>query len=179
MPIIGLGTWKSKPNEVTNAVEVAVKNGYRHIDGAYVYQNEDEVGTALKNLFSEGIVKREELFITSKLWNTFHHPDHVEDAVRKTLDLLGLAYLDLYLIHWPQSYVFDGDNLFPVDDDGKRIASEDSYVETWKAMESLVEKGLVKQIGLSNFNRRQISEVIRYVVVVWLCGALGLVYVCG
>lgn len=159
MPVLGLGTWKSKPEEVTRAVEYAIDAGYRHIDCAFVYQNEKEVGLGIKNKINSGIVNRSDLWVTSKLWNTFHLPHLVEPALRNSLQKLGLDYLDLYLIHWPQAYR-EGEDLFPVDDKGKTAYSDAHFKTTWKVMEECVQKGLTKAIGLSNFNSKQLEEVL-------------------
>jgi len=156
MPFLGLGTWKSKPGEVESAVEHALRTGYRHLDCAAFYGNEVEVGAGI---VASG-VPRSEIFITSKLWNTKHHPDDVEAACRKTLEDLGLDYLDLYLIHWPVAFQ-RGEDALPKNEDGTVAYDTEIHpTTTWFAMEKLVEKGLTKSIGLSNFNSAQIADVL-------------------
>jgi len=159
IPIFGLGTWKSQPGEVTKVVQEAIDVGYRHIDGALAYSNEKEVGEAIEAKIKQGVVKREDLFVTSKLWNTFHRSDLVVNSLKKTLADLKLDYLDLFLIHWPMAYKEDAE-LFPKDANDKMIYSDADYLDTWKMMEECVRLGLTRSIGLSNFNSQQIQRIL-------------------
>jgi len=155
MPAIGLGTWQSKPGEIAVAVEAAIESGYRMIDTAFVYGNEKEIGETLAKLFKKGVVKREELFITTKLHMQYLHKEDVEPLLRKQLQLLQLDYVDLYLIHGPCGLKKVEGKLFPFLN-GKVEADPVDHMETWGAMEEVYKKGLTKSIGLSNFSLSQI-----------------------
>ncbi|XP_037795151.1 LOW QUALITY PROTEIN: aldo-keto reductase family 1 member B1-like [Penaeus monodon] len=165
VPVFGLGTWKSKPGEVMQAVKDAISCGYRHLDCALIYGNEPEVGEAIKAKIADGTVKREDLFITSKLWNTYHKKSLVIPTLKESLTNLGLDYLDLYLIHWPMGYK-EGGEKFPTDENGKTLYSDVDYIETWPAMEEAVEAGLVRSIGVSNFSKDQIERILQIAKIV-------------
>ncbi|BGP42718.1 hypothetical protein JCM10449v2_006730 [Rhodotorula kratochvilovae] len=145
IPAVGLGTWKSEPGQVREAVRVAIEAGYRHIG-----ENEAEVGQGIKD---SGIA-REELWITSKLWNTFHSPEKVKIGLQETLDNLGVDYLDLYLMHWPVAFSSSS---------GPKIdwPLTNDVSPTWAEMEKLVEQGKTKHIGVSNFTIGRCEKLLK------------------
>lgn len=158
MPLIGLGTWKSAPGEVAAAVTEALKIGYRHFDCAPLYGNEAEIGEALAAAISSGLVKREELWITSKLWNNKHLPQDVMPALKATLADLRLDYLDLYLIHWPVA--LKPEIAFPTSGEDFLAPEAAPIEDTWRAMEETVDAGLCRHIGVSNFNVNRLKRLI-------------------
>ncbi len=158
IPQFGLGTWKSEPGQVKNAVKYALNFGYKHIDCAPIYGNEKEVGEGLSESFAENIVKRDDIFITSKLWNNRHYKNDVIPALKQTLKDLQIDYLDLYLIHWPVA--FKPEVNFPEDASGLLSLSEVPLIETWQGMEQAVKEGLVKNIGVSNFSIKKIDNIL-------------------
>ncbi|MFT4672610.1 MAG: D-xylose reductase [Pseudohongiellaceae bacterium] len=170
MPTVGLGLWKIEKSDTAEAVRQAIDVGYRHLDSAADYGNEREAGEGIASALASGLCTREELWVTSKLWNTYHNPDHVQAACEKSLADLGVEYLDLYLIHFPISLKYvDFETRYPpewfFDPESENPTMEISPVplmDTWRAMEALVEKGLVKQIGICNYNSALLHDLFSY-----------------
>ncbi|KAJ7191926.1 Aldo/keto reductase [Mycena pura] len=157
IPILGLGTWQSKPEEVTTAVAYALKEaGVRHIDCAFGYGNEKDVGAGI----AASGVPRSEIFVTSKLWGTWH--SRVEQCLDQTLANLGVDYLDMYLVHWPVPMNPNGNHPFiPLLPDGKRDVDHSwDLKDTWKQMEEMVKKGKVRTIGVSNFSEMNLEKIL-------------------
>jgi len=166
MPLVGLGLWKVTKSSCAQTVYNAIKAGYRLLDGAGDYGNEKEAGEGVQRAIKDGLVKREDLFITSKLWNTFHKREHVHTLARKQLELWGIQYFDLFLVHFPVALEYvDPSHRYPPEwwgDDGKVHLQNTPMHETWGAMEELVDAGIAKNIGLSNCQGSIILDVLRY-----------------
>ncbi|CAG2119033.1 unnamed protein product, partial [Medioppia subpectinata] len=161
IPIIGLGTYNIRDQKVMDRViEDAVDVGYRHIDTAFEYNNEGLIGNSLQKLFDKKKIKRSDIFITSKVWNTYHRRRKVVEGMRASINNLGLDYLDLALVHWPMAYR-EGDENHPKQANGSSADLDISVVETWRGMEDAYKLGLVKSIGVSNFNSEQLTRVLR------------------
>ncbi len=146
---------------MNRAVTIALEAGYRHIDTARIYGTEPAVGNAIK----KSGVPREELFVTSKLWNNSHHPDDVEAALDASLKDLGTDYLNLYLMHWPSPFA-RGSEMFPKDSNGKTKVGDSDYVDTYKAMEKCFKSGKARAIGVSNFSKAELERLIKETSVV-------------
>jgi len=156
MPALGLGTWQAPKGEVGDAVREAIRCGYRHIDCAAVYGNEKEIGEALQAAFRAGEVRREELWITSKLWNNRHGHHNVRPAIEKTLADLRLDYLDLYLIHWPVPMQY----LVPHVPNQFLTLEEQPIADTWLGMQEVLDAGLARHIGVSNFSIKKLAQLL-------------------
>lgn len=159
IPAIGLGTWQDEEAQEA-AVLAALHAGYRHIDTARCYGTEPAVGKAIK----QSGIPREEIFVTSKLWNNKHHPEDLDQAVQLSLDDLGLEYLDLFLMHWPVAFK-RGDDPFPSNKDGKLVTDNIDYLDTYRAMEGLVKSGKAKAIGISNFSQKEVERILDNVAI--------------
>ena len=170
MPAIGFGLWKIPRGDSAAMVHAAITEGYRHFDSAADYGNEAEVGEGLRAAFSEGLVSRDELWVTSKLWNTYHRPEHVRAACERTLQDLRLSELDLYLIHFPIALQYvDFGTRYPPEWIADPAAENPVMVpdlvplsDTWGAMEELVRAGLVKEVGVCNYSTGLIHDLMAY-----------------
>jgi diketogulonate reductase-like aldo/keto reductase len=160
IPALGFGTSLSDNTKTHGAVKTAVEVGFRHLDAAERYRNEAQVGEALKELFDDGTVRREDLFVTTKLWNNNHRPERVEPALKASLHRLGLDAADLYLVHTPFAFQ-PGDDQDPRHPDGDVIYDDGvTLEETWAAMETLVDEGLSGAIGLSDIDAERVREIV-------------------
>ncbi|XP_069619252.1 aldo-keto reductase family 1 member C1-like [Ranitomeya imitator] len=164
MPVIGFGTYAPETAKYTKelsgeSTKVAIDTGYRHIDSAFIYGNEVQIGQAIRSKIADGTVKREDIFYTGKLSGNNHTPERVRLGLEKSLKDLQLDYMDLFLIHTPVEFK-PGDDLYPTDENGKLVFHNTDIRETWKAMEACRDAGLVRSIGVSNFNRRQLELIL-------------------
>jgi len=163
MPILGLGTSKSNHNDLIEAIKFAIDQGYRLIDCAWRYGNLEAVGKAIRAKIEDGTVKREELFVTTKLWKSFMRKEHIEECLDLSLKKLGLEYIDLFLIHFPQASLYSGlENYQTFDKSGKVLIDEDvHYTEVWNNLQKYQVDGRVKMLGVSNFNCYQLKKLLR------------------
>ncbi|KAJ2778031.1 D-xylose reductase [Coemansia interrupta] len=169
MPIVGMGLWKVPRAAAAAQVYQAIKHGYRLLDCASDYGNEKEVGQGIHQALADRLVTRDELFVTSKLWCTYHHPDHVLPALRRTLADLQLTYIDLYLVHFPIALQYvPFDERYPAgwtangEPDGPLEYACVSYQDTWQAMERLADQGLARSIGISNTPGALVYDILSY-----------------
>ena len=159
LPALGFGTLIPDAAETISATRNALEAGFRHFDCAERYGNEREVGRALQEGLTAGGIAREEIFVTTKLWNSNHRPERVEPAFEASLDRLGLTYLDLYLIHTPFAFQ-PGDNQDPRDENGNPLYdNEVTLLDTWRAMETLVDHGKCRAIGLSDISLDELGPI--------------------
>lgn len=160
MPILGLGTWKSEPGQVYDAVREAIRVGYRHFDCAALYGNEAEIGHALRDAFSKDGVKRSDLWITSKLWGHAHARALVAPTLTRTLQDLGVDYLDLYLVHWP--IPLKPGTIVPTSAADFLPPEEAPIERTWQGMEDAVDAGLTHHVGVSNFSVEKLAALLQH-----------------
>ncbi|KAH7120257.1 NADP-dependent oxidoreductase domain-containing protein [Dactylonectria estremocensis] len=164
IPQVGFGLWKVAPEDAADLVYEAIRSGYRLFDGAYDYGNEKEAGEGIQRAIADGLIKREDVFVTTKLWNTCHQRQRAVEVATEQVKEWGLGYIDLYLIHFPialeynpectRGWYFDGES---------QVRLEPTPIrDTWEALEELHNKGLVKNIGVSNFNSQAIFDIFTY-----------------
>ncbi|CAI6334424.1 unnamed protein product [Periconia digitata] len=167
MPLVGFGLWKVPQESAADTVYNAIKSGYRLFDGAYDYQNEKEAGEGIKRAINEGLVKREDIFITTKLWNNYHSKEHALPMMKKQNEAWGLGYIDLFLIHFPcaLTYIDPEEKRYPgwwMQDNKTVSPARVPIRETWEQLESLVDAGIAKSIGVSNFQAQSLYEIHTY-----------------
>jgi len=177
MPLVGFGIWKVPREKTAQSVYDAIKMGYRHIDGAYDYTNSKEAGEGVQRAIADGLVRREDLFVTSKLWNNYHKKQHALEMAQHEVDTWGIGYLDLYLIHFPVSlaYIAPSELRWPCfwsDPEQKQVTAIDPtpVSETWAALESLVRtdanpSGILRSIGVANFSSQLLHDLLSYAAV--------------
>jgi diketogulonate reductase-like aldo/keto reductase len=160
IPAVGFGTLMRDPVIAKRAIKCALEMGYRHLDCAELYGNEDVVGEAMREAFEAGVVRREDLFVTTKLWNNNHRPERVQPALEASLRRLQLDYVDCFLVHTPFAFP-PGDDQHPKDEQGRPLYDSGvTLTDTWRAMERLVNEGKCKTIGLSNIRLKKLKEIV-------------------
>lgn len=168
MPLVGFGLWKVPKETAADTVYNAIKAGYRLFDGAYDYQNEKEAGQGIKRAIDEGLVEREDIFVTTKLWNNYHSKEHALPMIKKQNEAWGLGYIDLLLIHFPCALEYIDPEKGPRYpgwwmEDGKTIKpSKVSIRETWESLEAAVDQGIAKSIGVSNFQAQSLYDLLTF-----------------
>ncbi|KAF2094752.1 putative aldo-keto reductase [Rhizodiscina lignyota] len=167
MPLAGFGLWKVPRETCADTVYNAIKVGYRLFDGAYDYQNEAEAGEGIRRAISDGLVRREDIFITTKLWNNYHRKEHALKMAKAQNDAWGLGYIDLFLIHFPSAlkYIDPEVRRYPawwMDDEGTVSPDCVPVRETWESLEQLVDDGIAKSIGVSNFQAQMLYDILCY-----------------
>ncbi|KAL7913975.1 Aldo/keto reductase [Trichoderma velutinum] len=167
MPLVGFGLWKVPRETAAETVYNAIKVGYRLFDGAYDYQNEKEAGEGIRRAIDEGLVKRVDIFITTKLWNNYHRKEHALAMAKKQNEAWGLGHIDLYLIHFPCAleYIDPAIRQYPawwMDEAGTISLDRVAIRETWEALETVVDQGIAHSIGISNFQAQAIYDILSY-----------------
>jgi len=157
MPVVAYGTFRASPGEIYDSILEAIKAGYRHFDLAHVYGNEKEIGTAFAQAFATNMVQRSDLFVTGKLWNSDHDVEIVPQACEHSLHNLGLEYFDMYLIHFPVCWKHTG---LDTPSWGKSELGETPLIDTWRAMEALVDAGTCRSIGVSNYPMMLLHDLV-------------------